>query len=150
MSTGPFAVRADLTLQADGVTARLTGDGDRLTLDASDPWALWRSAAALPWPVGPTVSRGPSVLGEIGSALAARGLHVDVTGPGGRVAELGAGVASPLGRLLTGSAAVRPGSPRTVATTVSAGVTASPGGRRAVGLGLAALLAAVVLGRRRR
>lgn len=149
MSTGPFAVRADLTLQTDGLTARLTGDGDRLTVTASDPWALWRAAAALPWPVGTTVSRGPAVLGEIGDALAARGLHVDVTGPGGRVAELGAGVTSPLGRLLTGSAAVRPGSPRTVAATVTAGVTASPTGRRALGLGLAAVLAAVLLRRRR-
>ncbi len=149
MSTGPFAVRADLTLQADGVTARLTGDGDRLTLDASDPWALWRAAAALPWPVGTTVSRGPSVLGDLGTALAAHGLHVDVTGPGGRVAELGAGVTSPLGRLLTGSTAVRPGSARTVAATVSAGVTASTGGRRALGVGLVAVLVAVVLRRRR-
>jgi hypothetical protein len=149
VSTGPFAVRADLTLQADGLTARLTGDGDRLTVTTADPWALWRSAAALPWPVGPTVSRGPSVLGDLGRALAEHGLHVDVTGPSGRVAELGAGVSSPLGRLLTGSAAVRPGSPRTVAATVTAGVTASRGGRRALGLGLAAVLAAVVLRRRR-
>ncbi len=149
MSTGPFAVRADLVLQTDGLTARLTGDGDRLTVTASDPWALWRAAAALPWPVGPTVARGPGVLGDLGRALADHGLHVDVTGPRGRVAELGAGVDSPLGRLLTGSAAVRPGSARTVATTVSAGVTASPGGRRALGLGLAAVLAVVLLRRRR-
>ncbi|MCO7221286.1 hypothetical protein [Klenkia sp. PcliD-1-E] len=149
MSTGPFAVRADLTLQADGVTARLTGDGDRLTLDASDPWALWRAAAVLPWPVGPTTGRGPSVLGDLGSALAQQGLHVDVTGPGGRVAELGAGVTSPLGRLLTGSTAVRPGSARTVAATVTSGLTASPRGRRAVALGLAVVVAAVVLRRRR-
>ncbi len=141
MTVGPLAVRADLTLESDGLTARLTGDGTRLTLDASDPVALWRAAAGIPWPAGVTVRRGPGALGELAGALAAQGLHLDVTGPRGRVAELGAGVASPAGRLLTGSPAVRPGSVRTVAATVSAGFRVHPG------LVLGAAVAVLVLRR---
>ncbi len=142
MTIGPLAVRADLTLESDGLTARLTGDGTRLTLDASDPVALWRAAAGIPWPAGVTVRRGPGALGELAGALAAQGLHLDITGPRGRVAELGAGVASPAGRLLTGSAAVRPGSVGTVAATASAGLQVRPA------LVLGAVAAAVLLLRR--
>ncbi|MEI4281017.1 hypothetical protein [Klenkia terrae] len=127
MTTGPLAVRADLTLESGGLTARLTGDGTRLVLDASDPVALWRAAAGIPCPAGVTVRRGPGALGELAGVLAAQGLHLDVTGPRGRIAELGAGVSSPTGRVLTGSPAVRPGSVRTVAATVSTGLRLRPG-----------------------
>ena len=127
MITGPLAVRADLTLESGGLTARLTGDGTHLVLDASDPVALWRAAAGIPWPAGVTVRRGPGALGELAGVLAAQGLHLDVTGPRGRIAELGAGVSSPTGRVLTGSPAVRPGSVRTVAATVSTGLRLRPG-----------------------
>ena len=116
---GPFSVTADLALSVDGHDARLTGSGADLTLDSTDPVALWRSAASVPWPVGITVSTGPRGLGGLGDALAEAGLHLDVTGPHGRVAELGRGVDSTLGRSVTGSRLVRFGSPRTLAATVS-------------------------------
>ncbi len=111
-------VTADLALTVDGHQARLTGSGTDLRLTASDPVALWRSAAGVPWPVGVTVGSGPRALGGLASALTDAGLHLDVTGPRGRVAELGRGVDSGLGRGLTGSRSVRFGSPRTLAATV--------------------------------
>ncbi|SDP34319.1 hypothetical protein SAMN05660199_03673 [Klenkia soli] len=121
MTVGPLAVRADLTLQAGGTTARLTGDGADLVLASTDPIGLWRAVTDLPWPAGATARSGPRAVGELAGLLAAQGLHVDVTGPHGRVAELGAGVSSPLGRALTGSSAVRAGSARTVLATVPRG-----------------------------
>jgi hypothetical protein len=141
-----LVVRADLEVVVGDVTARLTGDGSQLTLAASDPLALWRAVAGTSWPAGVTLRAGRAALGELGDGLADRGLHVDVTGPHGRIAELGAGVASPVGRALTGSTAVRPGTPRTVAATVRAG--RRPGGR--VWLLGAGLAAALWVARRRR
>ena len=129
-------VTADLTLTVDGQQARLTGSGSDLTLTASDPVALWRSAASVPWPVGVTVGSGPRALGGLAGSLADAGLHLDVTGPQGRVAELGHGVDSGLGRGLTGSRAVRFGSPRTLAATVRS----EPVPWRGVAVGLAVLL----------
>ncbi|KQS71537.1 hypothetical protein [Modestobacter sp. Leaf380] len=139
-----FDVRADLVLTVDGRQARLTGDGTDLTLTSSDPVALWRSAASVPWPVGVTVGSGPRALGGLAGALADAGLHLDVTGPGGRVAELGRGVDSGLGRGLTGSRAVRFGSPRTLAATV----VREPVPWRPVVLALAGLLVLRALRRR--
>ncbi len=119
-SLGPLSVTADLALTVDGRQARLTGSGSDLTLTSADPVGLWRSAAEVPWPVGVTVGHGPRALGGLGEALAEVGLHLDITGPHGRVAELGRGVDSGLGRGLTGSRGVRLGSPRTLAATVAA------------------------------
>ena len=139
-----LVVRADLEVVVGDVTARLTGDGSQLTLAASDPLALWRAVAGTSWPAGVTLRSGRAALGELGDGLADRGLHVDVTGPHGRIAELGAGVASPVGRALTGSTTVRPGTPRTVAATVRAGRRP---GRRAWAIG--AVVAVLWAARRR-
>jgi len=141
-----LVVRADLEVVVGDVTARLTGDGSDLTLAATDPLALWRAVAGTSWPAGVTLRAGRVALGELGRGLADRGLHVDVTGPHGRVAELGAGVTSPVGRALTGSVAVRPGTPRTVAATLRAG--RRPGAR--TWLGVLAVAGVLWAARRRR
>ena len=142
---GPLSVTADLALSIDGHDARLTGSGGDLTLDSSDPVALWRSAASVPWPVGVTVGSGPRALGGLADALAEQGLHLEVTGPHGRVAELGRGVDSALGRSVTGSRVVRFGSPRTLAATISA----EPVPWRPVVVGLALVVLARWVARRR-
>ncbi|MCW2581981.1 MAG: hypothetical protein JWQ53_771 [Klenkia sp.] len=119
MTAGPLVVRADLALSVGAQSARLTGDGADLTLTSSGPVGLWRSATSAPWPVGITARSGPRAVGELGDLLAAHGLHLDVRGPQGRVAELGRGVSSPVGRTLTGSAGVRLGSPRVLVGTLA-------------------------------
>ena len=129
---------ADLALTVDGHQARLTGNGTDLLLTASHPVALWRSAASVPWPVGVTVGSGPRALGGLAAALSDAGLHLDVTGPRGRIAELGRGVDSGVGRGVTGSRAVRFGSPRALAATV--GQEPVPRRTLAVGAGLALLV----------
>jgi len=144
MTVGPLVVRADLALSVDGQSARLTGDGTDLTLTSSDPVGLWRSATSVPWPAGVTVSSGPRAVGELGDLLAAHGLHLDVTGPQGRVAELGRGVSSPVGRTLTGSAGVRLGSPRVLVGTLAS----EPFRWRPVLVAVAALLVVRALRRR--
>lgn len=129
-------VTADLALTVDGQQARLTGSGSDLRLTAADPVALWRSAASVPWPVGVTVGSGPRALGDLAGTLAGVGLHLEITGPRGRVAELGRGVDSGLGRRLTGSRSVRFGSPGTLAATVRR----EPVPWRGVAIGVAVLL----------
>ncbi|MEI4274132.1 hypothetical protein TEK04_20600 [Klenkia sp. LSe6-5] len=115
-----LVVRADLAIAVGDVAARLTGDGSDLTLAATDPLALWRAVVGTPWPTGARLRPGRVAVGRLADELAGRGVHLDVTGPHGRVVELGAGVSSPAGRALTGSAAVRPGSARTVTATARA------------------------------
>ncbi|SCX55583.1 hypothetical protein SAMN03159343_3322 [Klenkia marina] len=147
--TDRLVVRADLEVVVGAVTARLTGDGSDLVLAATDPLALWRAVVGTPWPAGATLRPGRAAVGRLGTDLARHGLHLDVTGPQGRVVELGAGVSSPVGRALTGSPAVRPGTPRTVAATVAA--TSGAGRRPALRVcWAAAALAAVLWAVRRR
>lgn len=143
---GTLDVTADLVLTVDGQHARLTGSRSDLRLTASDPVALWRSAASVPWPTGITVGSGPRALGALAGVLGDAGVHLDVTGPQGRVAELGRGVDSALGGGLTGSRRVRFGSPRTLVATVGQ----EPVPWRPVLLVAAALVLARVLTRLRR
>lgn len=86
----------------DGSTAgRVEGDGRRVRVVADDPVAVWESAA------GPGLGR-PAVAG-LADLLAEAGLVVEVTGPHGTVATVGAGVDSRLGQVLAGSRRLRPG-----------------------------------------
>lgn len=130
-------VAADLLLELDGHTAQLSGSGTDVVLECSDPVGLWRAANALPWPAGVTQDAGPQALGSLADGLARQGLHLDVTGPSGRVAELGRGVDSGVGHRLTGSRSVRFGSLRTLAVT--AGADLRSGRALLVAGGLAAL-----------
>jgi hypothetical protein len=68
------------------------------------------------------------------------------------VASLGAGVDSPVGRVLTGSSALHPGAPAVLAPLVWQDLRRRPGARAAAGLALAGIVGIVVAGvaRRRR
>ena len=112
------------------------GEGAVLRVQADDPVAAWSG-------------QDTGALGRVAEALHAQGLSVEVTGPGGRLATVGAGADSALGRLLTGSRRVAPGRPAALRPLVLAE------GRRRVRtvrgpLLLAVAAVAVLVVRRRR
>lgn len=94
MSRPRLAIKGDVHVSGGGVSATLSGDGERLVLtvhEATSPResAMWLSAAA--------------------SGLRAVGHQLTVTDNDGRLlATAGTGIRSPLGRVLVGSTAVRP------------------------------------------
>jgi len=133
-------VEADLTIQVAGTSAHLDGRGDRLTLTCTDPEQMWAavSGALATVPVGSVA--GPRAVGRLADQLTAAGLGLEVVGPRGTLARLGDGVHSPLGRVATGSYAVRPGSP------LALGAALGRHRRRSVTAGGAALLAVLGAG----
>ena len=140
------SVRADLMMDLDGASVTLTGDGDRLVLATERPLALWETLARTPLPVGVGSVSGPAGAGRVADALRDAGVNLDVRGPRGTVASLGAGVDSALGRVLAGSSALRPGGLAAVAPLMWHAVRHHPAARIA-GLALATIVG-VVVGRR--
>jgi hypothetical protein len=108
-------VTADLVLSVDGVPATLTGSDGRLVLESADPAALWSAVVTSDLPAGIGRVDGPRGLGRLADGLRDAGVRIDVRGPRGPVASLGAGVTSAVGRVSTGSSALRPGGPRALA-----------------------------------
>ncbi len=94
----PLHVTADLELDLDGIPARVTGDGTHLhvVLDRVPGRRL---------PVPRALAAGAA------DALAAAGVTVSVETPQRAVATFGAGVRSPVGRLVAGSERVRIAAP---------------------------------------
>lgn len=113
-SPGLVSVAADLDIEMDGVFARLEGDGQRLVLRSEQPQLMWSSLiqASIPDSVG-SVS-GLRAAGRAARAMSDIGIHLDVEGPRGAVVSIGDGEHSMIGRLVTGSSAVRPGSIRSL------------------------------------
>lgn len=110
MSPPQLSVDADLTLEVDGSPLRLTGSGPLLELVAERPRDL-RSAVANSRFVGPTLRPG-APLGVVVRGLADAGLTVRVRdGAGATLATIGAGVDSRVGQVVSGSRALRLGSP---------------------------------------
>ena len=138
------SIRADLRMDLDGASATLTGDGDRLVLATERPGALWDTLASAPVPIGVRPASGSAGVGRVAEALRAAGLNLDVRGPRGTVATLGAGVDSVLGRVLAGSSALRPGAPAAVAPLLWHAVRQWPAARiAAIALAIAAGFVAV-------
>ncbi|GAA2009630.1 hypothetical protein JL107_17310 [Nakamurella flavida] len=139
----PLAVFADLRIEVDGVPAHLTSAGDRLELRTERPFAL---LAGLPATIGPASARGgPTRLaGQAATLLAENGVGIDVVTSRGLVARLGAGADSRVGRLVTGSCAVQPGSASAVGRLLAGSV---PAGAVRVGGGVLAAAGAWYLGR---
>lgn len=113
-SPGLVSVTADLDIEMDGVSARLEADGQRLVLRSDQPQLLWSSLtqASIPDSVG-SVS-GLRAAGRAARAMSEVGIHLDVEGPRGPVVSIGDGEHSLVGRLVTGSSAVQPGSIRSL------------------------------------
>ncbi len=119
-SVDALRVDADLFIDVDGTPAHLRGAGSHLVLSSPHPERVWAAAVGSALPAGVGVVDGPRAVGRLADALAGAGLSLDVTGPHGSVVRLGAGVSSALGRVSTGSAAVRPGPPLAVGAVVLA------------------------------
>jgi hypothetical protein len=83
-------LRLELTSTAGTTTARVTGNGHRVRVEAERPEVLLAA-----------VSRAD--VGRAADLLAGAGITVDVRGPHGPVASLGAGTSDRLGRAVTGS-----------------------------------------------
>ena len=143
------SVQADLRMDLDGTSATLTGDGDRLMLATERPVALWDILVSAPLPVGGGSVGGPARVGRVAEALREAGVNLDLRGPRGTVASLGAGVDSALGRVLVGSGALGPGAPAAVAPLVWQAVRRGPAARVAA-LALATSVAGIVLVHRAR
>lgn len=98
---------ADLVIAVDGSSARLEGTGQHLVLRSDRPELMWSSLthAVLPHEVGST--GGLRAAGRAAQAISDIGLHLDVQGPHGTIVSLGHGEQSIVGRVVTGSSAVR-------------------------------------------
>lgn len=150
---GPPGVEGRLRLEGtvaftvDGPRGRtggsLAGDGPVLRVTADDPVAAWDAAVA-------SAPRGPGALGALADLLSEQGLSVEVSGPGGRLATVGAGVDSAVGGAVTGSRRVRPGRPAALRPLVVASLRQGAVRRRQPLLVASAAACAVLLRRRSR
>jgi hypothetical protein len=141
----PLRLEGALSFTVDGPQGSTTGtahaDGTVLHVRAEDPVAAWEGVAG----VAPSASAG---LGALADQLAAEGLSVEVSGPAGRLATVGAGADSALGRAVTGSRHVQPGGATALRPLVLSQLRQVARRRRSLLLALAALTVLAV--RRRR
>ena len=137
-------LQGGLSFTVDGpggsTAGTVEGDGAVLRVHADDPVAAWDGLLD-------SVSTGPSALRGVADALADEGLSIEVTGPRGRLALVGAGADSPVGRLLLGSRRVQLGSPAALRPLALAQARRAVTPARAAGL--AALLVVLAVLRRR-
>jgi len=139
----PLAFDGELSFSVDGpggaTSGTVTGDGRVLRVHAADPVAAWDAAVG-------SVTAGPAALSGVADILHAEGAVIEVSGPDGLVATVGADVDSAVGRLLTGSRHVRLGRPAAVRPLAvaqlkrSAKPLARPAGLLAAALALVWLL----------
>ncbi len=141
-------VQGSLTFSVAGpggqTAGTVEGRGPRVVVHAEDPVAAWDAALG-------SVSTGPAVLDTVGRLLSEEGVTVEVTGPRGTVATLGAGIDTRLGKVLAGSRYVRLGSPSAVRPLAVAEARRRAGeARTALVGGIVLLVLAAVVARRRR
>lgn len=123
-------------------TGTVVGSGGLVRIDAQDPVAVWDAALG-------SVSTGPEVLSTVADLISSEGLLVEVHGPDGLLASVGAGVDSVLGRVLTGSRRVRLGRPAAVRPLAVAELRRRPA-LLAAPLGALVLIVGAVVALRRR
>ena len=142
----PLSLQGGLTFTVDGpagsTSGEIVGDGPVLRVRAEDPVAAWEASVG-------SVSAGPAGLRIVADQLAAEGLSVEVSGPDGPLATVGAGVDSTVGRLVTGSRRVKLGRPAALRPLAVAQVKRSVPSARTFALALGALAAAFAALRRR-
>ena len=140
---GRLRLEGTVTFTVDGprgsTTGAARGDGPVLRVSTEDPVATWDAVAG--------AAPGASALGVLADALSAQGLAVEVSGPHGVLATVGAGADSPLGRVVTGSRHVQPGRPAALRPLVVSQLRSGVRRRRPL---LLALAAGVLLALRKR
>ena len=113
----PLRVEGSVGFVVDGPRGStrgvVAGDGPVVRVTTDDPVAAWAAASD-------GAPAGPRALGDLADLLSAAGVSVELSGPGGRVATVGAGVESALGRVVTGSRHVQPGGAAAVGPLVVA------------------------------
>jgi hypothetical protein len=145
----PLHFTSDLTFSvegADGSSAlgRVEGDGSTLRVSTTDAALVWGAA------LDSTLAT-PRSLDRLATQLADEGVTVEIAGPAGRVATVGAGIDSTWGRVAAGSRRVRPGGARaTVPLARAQARRLVVTHREPLLLVLAALVAAAVLRATRR
>ncbi len=143
-----LAVDGELTFSVDGpggaTSGTVSGEGSTVRVHAEHPARAWDAALG-------SVSTGSAVLSFVAEQLHAEGVVLEVTGPAGRVATVGAGVDSPVGRLLAGSRRVQLGRPAAVRPLAVARVRAGlPAPARLLALAAVAGVLISLLRHRRR
>ena len=118
------------------------GDGAVLRVRADDPVAAWAALAG----AAPT---GADALGRLADLLHGEGLAVQVSGPDGPLATVGAGADSALGSAVSGTRHVQPGRLGALRPLVAAQLS-RVAARRRRSLLLAVLAGAALAVRRRR
>lgn len=108
----PLQFSSDLTFSLEGpdgssALGRVEGDGSTLRVSTTDAALVWGAALD-------SSLATPDSLDRLATQLADGGVTVEVSGPAGRVATVGAGVDSTLGRFAAGSRRVELGGPRAV------------------------------------
>ncbi|CAA9359819.1 MAG: hypothetical protein AVDCRST_MAG16-2963 [uncultured Frankineae bacterium] len=119
------------------------GDGQVLRVTTDDAVAAWAAVLS-------AAPAGASALGALADELHGQGLAVEVSGPDGRLATVGAGADSALGRAVTGSRHVQPGRPAALRPLAVAGLRQEVRRRRPLVLALAAVVVVTLRRRLRR
>lgn len=104
---GPsLEVVSDLTFSVDlgrgPIEGRVEAAGSQIRVHTDDADTVWEAATSVP-------EVGTAGLPWLADRLTDAGLTLEVVGPQGRVATVGAGTSSRIGRLVTGSSAIAPG-----------------------------------------
>ncbi|HVV29776.1 MAG TPA: hypothetical protein VHC41_02755, partial [Mycobacteriales bacterium] len=101
----------DLQFGIDTTMGTLTRVGDLIIIRTEDPVGVWDAVTT-------SVSTGQPAVAAVAEELAAQAVTVEITGPDGMVARLGAGVDSSRGLLGAGSRKVELGDRHATAALV--------------------------------
>jgi hypothetical protein len=132
-----LSVFADLDFTVDlgqgPIAGRITADGTTITVTTDDADTVWQASTSVP-------QVGTAALPFLADRLSDAGLRLEVQGPQGRVATVGAGTSSRLGKIFTGSSAIAPGDSAAVRALA---VSRLKRNRAAVSVGALALLVGI-------
>ena len=139
-------LQGGLSFTVDGpggsTAGTVEGDGAVLRVRTKDPVAAWDGVVG-------SVSTSPAALRTVADLLADEGLSIEVSGPRGVLALVGAQADSVVGQVLVGSRRVQLGSPAALGPLAVAQVRRSVSPRSLLA-GAAAVLVALLLRRRAR